>query len=598
MAPDKDPPRPPALLRLPPPLRRRIYVLLGLARREGPDAHRYTYYLDGRKESRRCVGEFEPPPARNFAGLLLACRALYAEAAALLYSANRFVIFYSSEGSLGPLYALSPASLASLTNLKVVLRESSCHEPVDSWIYPPSCCCVGREDDMAASAFFCATRHSTVHSRPLLGSGELAVQAVLAEWRDAAMYVASHVRAGRLELSLVCDVDPEHTSALEVAQLAVAPLALFPPLRDCHVRLGKPPNRSIQRLAEGAVLRARPIGPPLGLASPRKPSLLLSLPPELRRCILEYTDLITPWREVTWSRQERGYQLWHPPCTDSQGGCPPYIHHGCRLRQCSPSADYPDLSPGCFCRRRHAAFSLSCHCWAPPTDLFLVCRLLCREARSVFFSGNRFVTYDSYVRWPWDLPSEQPDAAADNPGYQYERLAASQFLRDVVPANCLADLRFLELVFPPYEPDSWPLDQHPAVVDWRGAVDRIRDGINAPALTIRLVMVVDRRRLTMTREEKDRILEGYGRIIDPLKHLVRCDGLGALIVEPSFGLVCKQGVMRYNPLYDEEDWLAETEWEINELGEDEPDGDDSSLGPRDREEPRESVWQRWLDVTD
>lgn len=91
----------------------------------------------------------------------------------------------------------------------------------------------------------------------------------------------------------------------------------------------------------------------------------------------------------------------------------------------------------------------------------------------MFFSGNRFAIYDSYVRWPWDLPSEQPDAAADNPGYRYERLAASQFLRDVVPANCLADLRFLELVFPPYEPDSWPLDQHPAVVDWRAAVDGI-----------------------------------------------------------------------------------------------------------------------------
>jgi hypothetical protein len=34
-----------------------------------------------------------------------------------------------------------------------------------------------------------------VHSGPLLGSGdELAVQAVLAEWRDATMYVASHIR--------------------------------------------------------------------------------------------------------------------------------------------------------------------------------------------------------------------------------------------------------------------------------------------------------------------------------------------------------------------------------------------------------------------
>lgn len=100
----------------------------------------------------------------------------------------------------------------------------------------------------------------------------------------------------------------------------------------------------------------------------------------------------------------------------------------------------------------------------------------------------------------------------------------------------------------------------------------------------------------MTRDQKDRILEGYGRIIDPLKHLARCDGLGALIVEPSFVSVCSQEVMRYNRLYGG-DWLAEAEREINELGEDEPDGDNSP-GPRDKEEPRESVWQRWLDVID
>jgi hypothetical protein len=297
MAPGKDAQRPPALLRLPPNLRRRIYVLVGLARREGPDPHRYTYYLDDRKESRSCISEFDPPPARDWAGLLLTCRALYAEAAALLYSANRFVIFYSSEGSLAPLHALSPTSLASLTSLKVVLRESSCHQPIESWNYPPWCCCVGREDDLAASSFFCATQHKTrtVHSGPLLGSGdELAVQAVLAEWRDATMYVASHIRPGRLELLLVCDVDPEHPSAFEVARLAVAPLARFPPLRDCHVRVGKLHNRPIQRLAEDAVLRARSIGPSLGLVPARKPSRLLSLPPELRRCILEYADLITP----------------------------------------------------------------------------------------------------------------------------------------------------------------------------------------------------------------------------------------------------------------------------------------------------------------
>jgi hypothetical protein len=42
---------------------------------------------------------FDPPLAGNFAGLLLSCGARYVEAATLLYSANRFIIFYPAQGS-------------------------------------------------------------------------------------------------------------------------------------------------------------------------------------------------------------------------------------------------------------------------------------------------------------------------------------------------------------------------------------------------------------------------------------------------------------------------------------------------------------------
>jgi hypothetical protein len=126
-------PRPPRLLRLPPDIRHRIYLYTGVARFDG---HACIYYLDGRKESRRERSVFDPPPTRNFAGLLLSCRTLYTETATLLYSANRFVIFYTRPGSLTPLRALSPTTLASLTSLKIVLNESSCHQPTDSHNYP------------------------------------------------------------------------------------------------------------------------------------------------------------------------------------------------------------------------------------------------------------------------------------------------------------------------------------------------------------------------------------------------------------------------------------------------------------------------------
>jgi hypothetical protein len=154
------------LVRLPRHLRHRVFLLLGVARFDGRP---YTYYLDGRKESRASVCEEEdPPPARNFTGLLLSCRALYAETAALLYSANRFVISYSASGSLEPLRALSPTSLASITSLKIVLNESSCHPPFDSVCYPPPCCYDGIDQEPRGSRQRCAELHGSVHRRPLL----------------------------------------------------------------------------------------------------------------------------------------------------------------------------------------------------------------------------------------------------------------------------------------------------------------------------------------------------------------------------------------------------------------------------------------------
>jgi hypothetical protein len=122
-------------------------------------------------------------------------------------------------------------------------------------------------------------------------------------------YIYRRVGVGRLELSLVCDLDPEHEYVLEAARLTAAPLMLFTPLNDCHVRLGKVRNRPLEQLAQEAVLHTQSTTapPPLESTTSRISSSLLSLPLELHLHILEYTDLITPWKEVTWSRQTRGY---------------------------------------------------------------------------------------------------------------------------------------------------------------------------------------------------------------------------------------------------------------------------------------------------
>ena len=89
--------------------------------------------------------------------------------------------------------------------------------------------------------------------------------------------------------------------------------------------------------------------------------------------------------------------------------------------------------------------------------------------------------------------------------YPEKRLAASEFLRKIVPARCLAYIRFPELMFPPYDP--LPYDDHPAVLDWCITLHWIRDKVNAPALTIHFVTAhpfppaVYRYRRASTKEE-------------------------------------------------------------------------------------------------
>ncbi|KAL2200647.1 hypothetical protein P885DRAFT_66286 [Corynascus similis CBS 632.67] len=236
----------------------------------------------------------------------------------------------------------------------------------------------------------------------------------------------------------------------EPGRLAVAPLALFAPLNQCHVRLSKLYDRPLQQIAEEAASQNHYSGSSPWLVPPQASSPLVDLPTELRVRILRYSDLVTPWKEVTWSREHRGYQICRPPCIISQGGCAPHIHHGCLISRCNYYAQDGLLytrSHGRFCRRRHGAASSTCTCWAPPSSLFLVCRALCRDAQFVFFSENHFTIRNFHAELPFEnLRHHNTSPIATD--YPYGRLALSKFLRDVVPTHCLTILRFLELLLP------------------------------------------------------------------------------------------------------------------------------------------------------
>ncbi|KAK4243825.1 hypothetical protein C7999DRAFT_17870, partial [Corynascus novoguineensis] len=355
-----------------------------------------------------------------------------------------------------------------------------------------------------------------------------AAQAILSQWNSAAARL-SYITSGRLELGLVCDIDPKHQLALDIAMSVTAPLRLLPLLKDCSVRLCTTPDPRLQQVAQNTVLQACGIATP-PYSKPSTQTTLTSLPRELRLRILEYTDLTVPSREVTWSRQDQGYLTFASDSTANPD-------HDYRLQffGCWINDDHnPRSVMGCFCRRRHAAFSFICKCWAPPgPSLFLICRTLYQDAQFIFFSGNRFIVYDYRSDPPWELPflGSNPDSgfepAPPAPRYSYpnERLAASQFLREIVPVHCLAYLRFLELVFPPYLPASWPQAKDPAMQDWWATVDWLQDKINAPGLTLRLVgadvscWTSDSYSETITVAEGDAIMRAYGHLIRPLRKL-------------------------------------------------------------------------------
>lgn len=352
---------------------------------------------------------------------------------------------------------------------------------------------------------------------------------MLTEWQATAAYLAAHATPGQLELSLVCDVD---VAEPELANQVVDTLQAFPRLKECHVRLSRTPNSRLGELARDAVLRARgilPSGQPSDASAPPQPFPLLSLPVELRLRILEYTDLITPLKEVMWTRAYGRYLATRPYCPSWEGrgdhDSEPDVHHGCQFDSCS-MRPWPKQSIGCFCRRDHSTFSSTCRCWAPPIPLFLVCRLLREDANRVFFSSNRFVVIDGPTMFLFGPP---------HPGeYESNRLAASQFLRDVVPAGCHRHLRSLELVFPPWSPGSWPRDQkHPTLQDWSDTVDWVKDKINRPALTMRVTAKFNDDEggtgdpFEVTDDEAEEIRAVYlGIILQPLARLGGIDGLG------------------------------------------------------------------------
>ena len=275
----------------------------------------------------------------GFHCLLLSCRTIYTEASALLYGRKKFIIRYWERQSLASLRNLTPLSVSKLTYLKIVLNQTSCHYKGPK-VWHEDCMGVcddkrvlnegdGNKDHRAFDPELC---------KAPLESGQPEAKALLAEWHSTMEYLSSHISPESLDLRIVCDV---HHGDVEAALSVAEPMSLLPALRNCHVRLSRVFTPQLYQIAQNTVLQARGIS-----KSPHPPSIssgtalvqtkkasscsesrLLALPRELRFRILKYTDLITPWKEVNWSRYPSNggkYTALRPGCSDTEGiPCPP-----------------------------------------------------------------------------------------------------------------------------------------------------------------------------------------------------------------------------------------------------------------------------------
>lgn len=434
---------------------------------------------------------------RKFYTLLFICRTIYAELSHIIYSENSIIVQQSSrEKGFQALRNLTTVSTSVLRSLTVHLNGGLC------CLYG---CCGGSMDTYKISCPNRGRKASLANSAPM-------DQKVLDDWLRTMEYITANVKPFSLELYLISDVQ-DHEIALQI----VHPIIKFAKFKRCVIRLCHDRDPALERLAEATAIRA--IG---GQQPPESnpPHLsLLDLPQEIRNQILQYTDLVTPMKEVMWNPKD-GYSVCYCISTwdemaEASFGTTSAISHSFKFRNC-----WATSPPGCFCRRFHAVSSSSsmCRCWSPPTSLFLVCHEILDAARILFFSTNRFII----------TSSNGPTAIAETTP---ERLEASVFLTDVVPFTSLRWLRSVELVFPPFE-DDYLRATEPAYSDWLQTTDYFKNQLNLPMMDLHMHMadpetygdrIVEGRtyRPKFTKEQSMKVILMYVRLLNTLAPLGR-----------------------------------------------------------------------------
>lgn len=423
----------------------------------------------------------KPPSLSSTHALLLTCRLLYYEVSTLLFANNLFFLKPAKPSDFRLLLQLRPRTLKLVRRLTIHLNSMSglpheqCEKSFDGLITSP----VGK-----------------YARRPLSLRPE--DESLLEEWQTAISHVLRYADPFELSLHVICDCKDLRTARYVTRPLWDSENALA----DCALRLGQ---KRVEELRREAALTAFHLM--RKKTASEVPFPFMNLPPEVRRLVLQFTDLVTPLSEVEWA-PSLGYhfRLNWDRCSNGRRPYCGEVHHACRYVNC-----WEVQQDGCFCQRYHSAYSSKCPCWLYPTPMFLVSRTFKQEATSVFFANNRFV-----------IRSKRGFQNAAK--YTPRRVAPTIFFH--LLADNLRHLKYLELVFPPID-DDYLRTTDPAYPNWLDSIGFAADRLNLTQLTLFVVMAdhhktgtnITHFRYNMTPKQGNTIVNMYFRIIQPLQQL-------------------------------------------------------------------------------
>src|SRR3569833_1284121 len=293
-------------------------------------------------------------------GLLLVCIAIHNEAHAVFYGQNKFLLRGHSASDLDSLACVSSSALAAMNSL--VLR-------LNCWPCPN-----GHDDTGFRSTRVQGTTPTCVNCGTPFSRGDAAwtdanptTRELIPEWESLCNRLSSSVSAGKLRLTLICDVQD-----LASGKRIVRPLLSLPTLAACTIRLGRRRDQyDLTALAQETSLRLT--GP---YAPPQPGFRFEALPYELRRRILEFTHL-GPRTDYARPllRIEHGKLVLNNPV--------PISHPICCFKCTETFAD-------CCCPTIHASYAPKCTCRVLPMELFLVSKRMYQDAGGVFYSSTTF----------------------------------------------------------------------------------------------------------------------------------------------------------------------------------------------------------------